>query len=62
MRSSICKLWRWTVSCIDCAKPRYVAGQTAAKNNNSSIGVADDHGKRIALIIITEEQGYNEYQ
>ena len=31
-------------------------------NNNSSIGVPNDHGKHGALIIIAEEQGYNEYQ
>ena len=31
-------------------------------NNRSSIGVPNDHGKCIALIIIAEEQGYNEDQ
>ena len=31
-------------------------------NNNLSIGVPNDHGKHVALIIVTEEQGYNEYQ
>ena len=31
-------------------------------NNSSSIGVPNDHGKRIASIIIAEEQGYNEDQ
>ena len=33
-----------------------------AKKNNSSIGVPNDHGKHGALIIVAEEQGYNEYQ
>ena len=31
-------------------------------NNNLSIRVPNDHGKQGALIIVTEEQGYNEYQ
>ena len=31
-------------------------------NNNPSIGVTNDHRKHSALIIVTEEQGYNEYQ
>ena len=31
-------------------------------NKNSSIGVPNDHGKHGALIIIAEEQGYNDDQ
>ena len=41
-------------------------GQMGAKNrilnNTSSIRVPNDHRKRVALIIIAEEQGYNEDQ
>ena len=44
----------------------FCRGQAGAKNsilnNNSSIGVPNDHGKRSALTIVAEEQGYNEYQ
>ena len=36
--------------------------KTRIWNNNSSIGVPYDHGKHGALIIVAEEQGYNEYQ
>ena len=31
-------------------------------NNNLSIRVPNDHGKHGGLIIVAEEQGYNEYQ